>query len=42
MPTLALSLLSSYKLEIKDLFRNKTVLYGGVLYGGETQVSHDV
>lgn len=37
MPTLALSLLSSYKLEIKDLFRNKTVLYGG-----ETQVSHDV
>ena len=37
MPALALSPLLSYKLEIKNLFRNKTMLHGG-----ETQVSHDV
>lgn len=37
MPALAFSPLLSYKLEIKNLFRNKTMLYGG-----ETEVPHDV
>lgn len=37
IPTLALSPLLSYKLEIKDLFRNKTILYGG-----ERQMSYNI
>lgn len=37
MPTLALSLLLFYKPEIKDLFRNKTILYGG-----ETQIFYNI
>lgn len=36
LPTFALCPFLSYKLKIKNLFRNKTMLYG------ETQVSHDV
>jgi len=37
MPTLALSPFLSYKVKIKNLFRNKTVLYAG-----ETQASYDL
>lgn len=37
IPILALSPLLSYKLEIKDLFRNKTILYGG-----EMQMSYNI